>query len=166
MKCDLNIDTLRTIVGSIFNFSSSNSTQSYTKVWFGCTIELICWMDLGRFFGGPCSSLPPSLGEREKFMGKNIEWERVRKEGFGKAISLLPIRPFTIRLTKSGDNVQNIYTSAYILDSSSDDDVSPRENLQKNTAGASDFCVKRISQHAYGRREIEVNTYDNILIDI
>jgi hypothetical protein len=43
-----------------------------------------------------------------------------------------------------------------VPDSSSDDDASPRELIQKNSAGSTDFCVKKISQHAYGRREIEV----------
>ena len=42
------------------------------------------------------------------------------------------------------------------VESSSDDEASPRELIQKNSAGSSDFCVKKISQHAYGRREIEV----------
>ena len=35
---NIHIDTSRTIVGRIFHFSSNNSTQSYTKVWFECTV--------------------------------------------------------------------------------------------------------------------------------
>ncbi|XP_046684270.1 adenosylhomocysteinase-like 1 isoform X3 [Homalodisca vitripennis] len=49
------------------------------------------------------------------------------------------------------------YSSASYTGSSSDeDDVSPREKLQKSTSGFTDFCVRNISQHAFGRREIEI----------
>ncbi|KAJ8955407.1 hypothetical protein NQ318_003505 [Aromia moschata] len=49
------------------------------------------------------------------------------------------------------------YSSASCTGSSSDsDDVSPREKVQKNSAGNSDFCVRNINQHAFGRREIEI----------
>jgi adenosylhomocysteinase len=34
--------------------------------------------------------------------------------------------------------------------------VSPREKTQKNSAGFTNFCVRRIEQHSYGRREIEI----------
>jgi adenosylhomocysteinase len=34
--------------------------------------------------------------------------------------------------------------------------ISPRENVQKNSNGFSNFCVRRIEQHSYGRREIEI----------
>lgn len=40
--------------------------------------------------------------------------------------------------------------------SSEDDDISPREKVQKNTNGNFDFCVRNISQHHFGRREIEI----------
>lgn len=40
--------------------------------------------------------------------------------------------------------------------SSEEDDVSPREKVQKNSAGSSDFCVRNINQFAFGRREIEI----------
>nr|AGU16824.1 S-adenosyl- L-homocysteine hydrolase [Leptinotarsa decemlineata]AKO63328.1 S-adenosylhomocysteine hydrolase 2 [Leptinotarsa decemlineata] len=49
------------------------------------------------------------------------------------------------------------YSSASCSGSSSDgDDVSPREKVQKNSDGISDFCVRNINQHAFGRREIEI----------
>ena len=54
--------------------------------------------------------------------------------------------------------VKQYYIYFPSVDSSSDDEISPRESLQKNSAGSSDFCVKRISQHTYGRREIEVRS--------
>ncbi|KAG7177970.1 Adenosylhomocysteinase-like 1-like [Homarus americanus] len=47
-------------------------------------------------------------------------------------------------------------TSSYTGSSSEEDEVSPREKNQKNTKGSSDFCVKNISQAAFGRREIEI----------
>lgn len=40
--------------------------------------------------------------------------------------------------------------------SDDDDDVSPREKIQKACNGFSDFCVRNINQHAFGRREIEI----------
>ena len=40
--------------------------------------------------------------------------------------------------------------------SSEEEDESPREVIQKNSSGSSDFCVRKIAQHSYGRREIEV----------
>ena len=33
---------------------------------------------------------------------------------------------------------------------------SPREKVQKNSKGERDFCVRKIEQHTYGRREIEI----------
>ena len=46
---------------------------------------------------------------------------------------------------------------SFFLGSSSDEDgVSPREKIQKNSKGESDFCVRKIEQHTYGRREIEI----------
>ncbi|KAG8238593.1 hypothetical protein J437_LFUL018302 [Ladona fulva] len=47
-------------------------------------------------------------------------------------------------------------SSSYTGSSSDDDDVSPREKIQKNSKGFSDFCVRNINQHAFGRREIEI----------
>ncbi|XP_023705483.1 adenosylhomocysteinase-like 1 isoform X2 [Cryptotermes secundus] len=48
-------------------------------------------------------------------------------------------------------------TDSYSSGSSSDEEhVSPRERIQKNSLGFSDFCVRNISQHAFGRREIEI----------
>ena len=39
----------------------------------------------------------------------------------------------------------------FIGSSSEEDDVSPRENIQKNSKGFSDFCVRRVAQvnHKY-----------------
>ncbi|XP_063994938.1 adenosylhomocysteinase-like 1 isoform X3 [Diachasmimorpha longicaudata] len=49
------------------------------------------------------------------------------------------------------------YSSASYTGSSSDeDDVSPREKIQKTDKGFTDFCVRNIGQHAFGRREIEI----------
>ncbi|XP_068168683.1 S-adenosylhomocysteine hydrolase-like protein 1 isoform X2 [Antennarius striatus] len=39
---------------------------------------------------------------------------------------------------------------------SSDDESSPRDKRQQNSKGFSDFCVKNITQAAFGRREIEI----------
>ena len=34
--------------------------------------------------------------------------------------------------------------------------MSPREKIQKTERGFTDFCVRNIEQHAFGRREIEI----------
>lgn len=39
---------------------------------------------------------------------------------------------------------------------SSCEDVSPKNKVQANSSGFSDFCVRNIQQHAFGRREIEI----------
>ena len=47
-------------------------------------------------------------------------------------------------------------TASYTGSSSEEDDVSPREKMQKTDKGFTDFCVRNIEQHAFGRREIEI----------
>lgn len=46
--------------------------------------------------------------------------------------------------------------ASYTGSSSDEDDVSPREKIQKTENGFTDFCVRNINQHAFGRREIEI----------
>jgi len=46
--------------------------------------------------------------------------------------------------------------ASYTGSSSDDDDVSPREKIQKTEKDFTDFCVRNINQHAFGRREIEI----------
>ncbi|XP_076337842.1 adenosylhomocysteinase-like 1 isoform X2 [Tachypleus tridentatus] len=49
------------------------------------------------------------------------------------------------------------FSSASYTDTSSDDEgLTPREKVQKNSKGFSDFCVKNINQSGFGRREIEI----------
>jgi adenosylhomocysteinase len=50
----------------------------------------------------------------------------------------------------------SISDGSYTESSSDEEDGFPRDNLQKNSKGSTDFCTKRISQHNYGRREIEI----------
>jgi len=50
----------------------------------------------------------------------------------------------------------SISDGSYTESSSDEEDGSPRENVQKNSKGSTDFCIKRLSQHNYGRREIEI----------
>ncbi|CAB3381576.1 adenosylhomocysteinase-like 1 isoform X3 [Cloeon dipterum] len=47
-------------------------------------------------------------------------------------------------------------TSSYTGSSSDEDDVSPRDKSQKTSKGLTDFCVRNIDQHLFGRREIEI----------
>lgn len=39
---------------------------------------------------------------------------------------------------------------------SSEDESSPKDKLQNNSKGFSDFCIKNIKQAEFGRREIEL----------
>jgi len=51
---------------------------------------------------------------------------------------------------------QDSLSSGSYSGSSSDEEGSPREKIQTNSKGESDFCVRKIEQHTYGRREIEI----------
>merc|ERR1711953_1423865 len=51
---------------------------------------------------------------------------------------------------------QDSLSSGSYSGSSSDEEGSPREKIQVNSKGTSDFCVRKIEQHTYGRREIEI----------
>ena len=51
---------------------------------------------------------------------------------------------------------QDSLSSGSYSGSSSDEEGSPREKIQVNSKGNSDFCVRKIEQHTYGRREIEI----------
>ncbi|KAK8400613.1 hypothetical protein O3P69_002437 [Scylla paramamosain] len=56
----------------------------------------------------------------------------------------------------SQSSTDSYSTSSYTGSSSEEDEISPREKSQRNSKGSSDFCVKNISQSAFGRREIEI----------
>ncbi|XP_046991738.1 adenosylhomocysteinase-like 1 isoform X1 [Schistocerca americana] len=56
----------------------------------------------------------------------------------------------------SASSTDSYSSASYTGSSSEDDPVSPREKVQKNSSGATDFCVRNIKQHAFGRREIEI----------
>merc|ERR1719288_502548 len=56
----------------------------------------------------------------------------------------------------SASSQDSFSSGSYSGTSSDEDDESPREKLQKSSKGFKDFCVRRIEQHSYGRREIEI----------
>ncbi|GFS42735.1 adenosylhomocysteinase-like 1 [Trichonephila inaurata madagascariensis] len=57
----------------------------------------------------------------------------------------------------STDSFGSTHSSSSYCDTSSDDEGKvPRDKNQVNSSGSSDFCVKNIKQHAFGRREIEI----------
>ena len=69
--------------------------------------------------------------------------------------------PFGIFYVHKKSQLKNLITfffssGSYTGSSSDEDGVSPREKIQKNSKGESDFCVRKIEQHTYGRREIEI----------
>lgn len=51
-----------------------------------------------------------------------------------------------------------IFSPASYTESSSEDEAgaSPRDKLQKNSKGFSDFCVRNLSLAVHGRKEIEM----------
>lgn len=60
-------------------------------------------------------------------------------------------------MTKKFIEIIYFSNSACFTASSDEDDTSPRDKKQRNSNGFSDFCVKNLaSQHAFGRREIEI----------
>uniref|UniRef100_A0A8C4EJ90 S-adenosyl-L-homocysteine hydrolase NAD binding domain-containing protein n=1 Tax=Dicentrarchus labrax TaxID=13489 RepID=A0A8C4EJ90_DICLA len=72
-------------------------------------------------------------------------------------------KDFNKRLTKTGRrslsrSISQSSTDSYssVCSDSSEDESSPRDKLQKNSKGLSDFCVKNIKQAEFGRREIEI----------
>jgi len=57
----------------------------------------------------------------------------------------------------SASSQDSFSSGSYTGSSSDEDEASPRENTsQTNSQGSSDFCVRKISAHVYGRREIEI----------
>lgn len=57
----------------------------------------------------------------------------------------------------SASSTDSFSSASYTGSSEDGDDVPPREKVQKNSKGSSDFCVRNIgAQHAFGRREIEI----------
>lgn len=57
----------------------------------------------------------------------------------------------------SASSIDSYSFGSYAGSSCDGDDFStPREKEQKNSHDSTDFCVRNISQHAFGRREIEI----------
>ncbi|XP_030375829.1 adenosylhomocysteinase-like 2 [Scaptodrosophila lebanonensis] len=48
------------------------------------------------------------------------------------------------------------FSSACFTGSSDEEETSPKDRKQRNSNGSSDFCVKNIGKHSFGRREIEI----------
>merc|ERR1719153_152713 len=56
----------------------------------------------------------------------------------------------------SASSQDSFSSGSYTGSSSDEDDTSPREVRVTNGSGSKDFCVRKISAHSYGRREIEI----------
>merc|ERR1719414_2791285 len=56
----------------------------------------------------------------------------------------------------SASSQDSISSGSYTGSSSDEDGTTPRERIQKNSKGFNEFCVRRIEQASYGRREIEI----------
>merc|ERR1719474_799719 len=83
-----------------------------------------------------------------------MDGTKVAEAGSGQ--SKLGSRKKNRSRSASASSVDSVSSGSYTGSSSEEDDVSPREVIQKNSAGSVDFCVRKISQHSYGRREIEI----------
>ena len=87
--------------------------------------------------------------------GANVREGGKVAEASGQAKVLGAKKKYRSR-SASASSVDSVSSGSYTGSSSEDDDASPREKIQKNSSGFSDFCVRKIGQHSYGRREIEV----------
>jgi len=56
----------------------------------------------------------------------------------------------------SASSTDSYSSASYTGSSSDEEEVSPREKVQQNSRGFSDFCVRNINQAAYGRKEIDI----------
>jgi len=56
----------------------------------------------------------------------------------------------------SASSQDSFSSGSYTGSSSDEDETTPRERIQKNSKGFNEFCVRRIEQASYGRREIEI----------
>jgi len=88
-----------------------------------------------------------------RMTGKELHTSRTESPGPAKMVGAK--KKYRSR-SASASSLDSASSGSYTGSSSEEDDVSPREVIQKNSAGSSDFCVKKIVQHSYGRREIEI----------
>ncbi|GFT42362.1 adenosylhomocysteinase 3 [Trichonephila clavipes] len=68
----------------------------------------------------------------------------------------LPIGPYLNLDNRRSSTASTGSDSSYCDTSSDEEGKLPRDKTQVNSSGSSDFCVKNIKQHAFGRREIEI----------
>ncbi|GIX75547.1 uncharacterized protein CEXT_289411 [Caerostris extrusa] len=68
----------------------------------------------------------------------------------------LPIGPYLNLDNRRSSTASTGSDSSYCDTSSDEEGKLPRDKHQVNSSGNSDFCVKNIKQHAFGRREIEI----------
>ncbi|XP_043944768.1 adenosylhomocysteinase 3 isoform X3 [Protopterus annectens] len=90
--------------------------------------------------------------EAPRTVKKQIQFADQKQE-FNKRPSKIGRRSLSRSISQSSTDS---YSSAASYTDSSDDETSPRDKLQKNSKGNSDFCVKNIKQAEFGRREIEI----------
>ncbi|KRK03469.1 adenosylhomocysteinase-like 2 isoform X1 [Drosophila yakuba] len=71
-------------------------------------------------------------------------------------LSKTAVKKSSIEARRFSDVSTCSFSSTCFTGSSDEEDVSPKDNHQRNSAGSTDFCVKSISKSAFGRREIEI----------
>ncbi|XP_041350196.1 S-adenosylhomocysteine hydrolase-like protein 1 isoform X1 [Gigantopelta aegis] len=115
----------------------------------GETAGLISQLDRNLRIGQKISESERATRRLKYGSGKNKKKKEIK-------FNVTPNRP-RLRSRSASQSSTDSYSSASYTGSSSDeDDVNPREKVQKNTKGFSDFCVKNVEHHAFGRREIEI----------
>ncbi|XP_069982407.1 adenosylhomocysteinase-like 1 [Penaeus vannamei] len=107
---------------------------------------------VGKLVSGSVRITEAKLKEREESRDDDKEEGELAVPGAGGKSR----RRYRSRsLSQSSTDSYSTYSS-YTGSSSDEDEQSPREKSQKTSKGSTDFCVKNISQAAFGRREIEI----------
>ena len=96
-----------------------------------------------------------SVMEGTKMTMTSKEMHNSRTESPGPA-KMVGAKKKYRRRSASASSLDSASSGSYTGSSSEEDDASPREVIQKNSRGSYDFCVWKIVQHSYGRREIEI----------
>merc|ERR1712062_398055 len=96
------------------------------------------------------------LSEQQRAMSNKLSDAANGEFGRTEAPKLIGSKKKYRSRSTSASSQDSLSSGSYSGSSSDEDGVSPREKIQKNSKGESDFCVRKIEQHTYGRREIEI----------
>ncbi|XP_048113832.1 S-adenosylhomocysteine hydrolase-like protein 1 isoform X2 [Alosa alosa] len=89
----------------------------------------------------------------KKDVENQIQLTEQKQAEFNKRPGKIGRRSFSRSISQSSTDS---FSSAPSESDSSEDEGTPRDKVQKNSKGSSDFCIKNIKQADFGRREIEI----------